>query len=260
MKYVRHALGPALAWLALGCGGLIGGPVGERAAADTGAPEPVVPDGAANRARPSDETDAGAAEDDGAAVSDLTGQSTVWIGEVESTATYPEELYTTEPQKVVLVMAPVAGSVIVGTVTFGSSPAPPPPVDPTQPYPPSPAVIAVDAQSIDVFPAGWSNFPYSGFAYSLVSSTLLGSSLALEFEPSEVWSQWCAIQRGPPTSDPALGMQACTCDGSSCRLASGRNRHLDLVIDGGEMQGQLGALPSGGSPEGALAVRLQRVQ
>jgi hypothetical protein len=275
LKYVRHALGPALAWIALGCGGLIGGPTAERAAADAGAPEPVVPDGAANRAEdgPSDETDAGAAEDDGGALSDLTGQTTVWIGEVESTATYPEDLYTTEPQKVVLVLGPIAGSVIVGTVTFGSSPAPPPPVDPAQPYPPSPGVIVVDAESIGVDPSNWSNSPYSGFAYSLVSSTLQGNNLALAFEPSEVWREWCAIQPGPPTNDPGFVLPVCTCggplvvngvmfvgpmDGSSCQLTiDGSSRHLDLAISGGEMQGQLGP---GYQESPALAVRLQRVQ
>jgi hypothetical protein len=273
LKYVRHALGPALAWIALGCGGLIGGPVAERAAADTGATEPVVPDGAANRAEdgPSDETDARAADDDGGAVSDLTGQTTVWIGEVESTVTYPEDVYTMEPQKVVLVLGPIAGSIIVGTVTFGSSPAPPPPLDPTQPYPPSPAV---DGQSINVSPSTWTGSPYSGFAYSLISSTLQGSNLALAFEPSEVWSQWCAIHRGPPTNDPGLSLPVCTCDGpplvvngvmfvgpmdgGSCSLAiDGPNRHLDLAINGGEMQGQLGPVDQE-SP--ALAVRPERVQ
>jgi hypothetical protein len=47
-------------------------------------------------------------------------------------------------------------------------------------------------------------------------------------------------------------------DGSSCQLTiDGTSLHLDLAINGGEMQGQLGPAYQE-SP--ALAVRLQRVQ
>jgi hypothetical protein len=201
-----------------------------------------------------------AGQEGAVASSDWTLKPTVWVGEVETTVTYPEVLTANAPQKVVLVLGAVTGSVIGGTVTFGSGSPPPPPTDPTLPYPPEPTDFETDAQSI--LPENWTISPYPAFAYSLVSSTVLGSSLTLAFEPTEIWRQWCAIQnppQGQPTIDPGLGMPVCTCDASSCSLASGSNRRFDLAVTGDQMQGQLVQL-AGPWITVPPAIRLQRVQ
>jgi hypothetical protein len=219
------------------------------------------------------------ASDAGAELPEPSRQPTVWIGEVDPAVTDPPEYDGGDtalsfvptgplpPEKIVLILKPLANP-IDGTITFGDLGPPPPPTDPKQNYPPKPTLIQLpDGRTFPFGPSQLTQYPYPGFSYSLVSSDLSGNLLHLGFVPSELWRDWCAIQNptlGPPmlsdTYDP------CACDGGVCRAQSAPVRHIDLTVTGNTMQGELSgsvstgaqlSLNVGASPS---TIRLQRVQ
>jgi hypothetical protein len=216
-----------------------------------------------------------------------TQQSSVWIGQTETTVTFPngdydggDPLYPlngacvgcpgasstlpdSSPERVVLILNPITDSV-TGTITFGEDRPPAPPTDPKKNYPP-PARGELTDGAIHTLAAPWlSSPPYPGFTYSLVSSYTSGSLVHLAFVPSEVWRDWCTLQDpgGPPVSNGEYSsLQECVCDGGVCRAAIGSIDRIDLTLDCNTMRGQLLWQDN---PDmlstGPVAISLQRVQ
>ena len=280
MTRARHGLGSLFLWLVASCGGRVNGaPAQPYVVADAAThgreAHEAMDDGAtsgAPDAGPADSSaaataDAASNDGDAAAATNWMTQVTVWIGQVDGTVTFPESIYSSQPQRVVLILGAITASTIVGTVTFGDRAAPPPPVSATQTYPPTPPIPGgVDASSFEILPVNWTQSPYEGFTYTLVSSTLREGRLALAFAPSEVWNAWCALQdpRNDPPPDPAMiapidTMPVCTCGQTSCRAVSVPTQQIDLTASGGEMQGQYDLQPNPLAPPPPM-IRLQRVQ
>jgi hypothetical protein len=221
-----------------------------------------------------------AASDAGADLPEPSQQPTVWIGEVDPAVTYPPNYDGGDtvaayvppaplpPEKVVLILEPLANPV-EGTITFSDLSPPPPPTDPNQDYPPKPTLVQQpDGQTFPFSPGDlMTQYPYAGFSYSLVSSDLSGDLLHLGFVPSEIWRDWCAIQK--PTLGPPMlsdGLDPCACDSGVCGAQSFQIGHIDLTVTGNTMQGELagtgltGSQLRGNFGTNPSTIRLQRVQ
>jgi hypothetical protein len=198
----------------------------------------------------------------------LLAQPTVWVGQVASTFTYSPsaEAYhyvanRQTPQRLVLILAPVAHGIVSGTITFGDGPAPAPPTNRDAPYPPDLASLA-DGGAGSSYWETWLSVPYDGFSYTLVSSTSYGARLALDFVPGELFRDWCALIH-PSVLLPAItgttSQGQCDCSASPCRSVQAPTRRVDLLVSGDSMQGQLGD-DSRGSLAMPRDIRLERVQ
>jgi hypothetical protein len=272
MKSFKGAPAVGLTCLLLGCGGrTIGSTLGGAAPGDGGAENPGDAGSPIQGSGPASgwasSPDGFAPGDEGEPPADLTKQPTVWIGETDTTVTYPGDpnpgdvvppagwaLTMPPPERVVLILD-VIGNTVAGTVTFGQDDPPAPPVDPTQPYPLEPTLMRANGHTDPISFPYWLVWPYPGFVYSLVSSELKGSLLTLAFMPAELWTAWCPLQH-PDASQPPPTPLVCNCSAGSCR-ASGPTRQFDLLVSGNAMQGQLSSA-GGGTPTSFM--RLQRVQ
>jgi hypothetical protein len=263
----------ALAWLLVGCGGRVGGAAsGAQATSDAAAAsldrgrteDSGIPEVGPSDARSIDDQDS---------PFDFTRGPTVWVGQIDQNVSWPYDydggtvLFSialegglvqtpnlgtgpqmTGPEKVVLILDAKANP-LIGTISFGDVGAPPPATDPNQPYPV--LVELPDGQPFDVvYPLAYLT-PFTGFSYSLVSSTLSGNLLQLAFVPLQVFQSWCAIQ----DASMPYNKYGCICDGGACTPPSSPVRQLTLTVSGGTMQGQL--LGLGAGPHD---IRLQRAQ
>jgi hypothetical protein len=265
-----------LAWLFMGCGGHVGG--GGSRAQGTSDAAAVAPgrggmeDGGLLGVSPSD---AGPTDDRASPAPDLAQGPAVWVGQSDKEVTWPPGYDggpavpatgypRTGPHKVVLILDAKTNPVI-GTITFGEVGPPPPSSDPKQPYPPAPkALQEPNGQLINLLVGNWTDFPFAGFSYSLVDSTLSGNLLHLSFVPSQLWQGWCTIQNST-TQDASVSsdyyFRPCVCDGGACTALGSPVRELTLTVSGDTMQGQL-LLPTTVTPYAVTPpqIKLQRVQ
>jgi hypothetical protein len=178
---------------------------------------------------------------------------TVWIGEIETTVTYPGDPLSGIPQRVVLVLDAITGAV-TGSVTFGSGAPPAAPTSADAPYPAEPRTWQDAEGEWPVIDSNWIYSPYDGFEYSILSSELRGNRLTLSFAPVELWRDWCVLHASAgATTSP------CSCTAAGCGPAFDPSRKFDLVVNGDTMEGEL-ARPAGnwlGEPPG---IRLRRVR
>jgi hypothetical protein len=261
-------------WFFMGCGARVGG-AGSRAQGTSDA-APVLPvprgteDGGVPGVGPSD---AHASDDQDSPPTALRKGPTVWVGQSNSTVTFPagydggnvvpeNNNPATGPEKVVLILD-AENNPVIGTITFGDVAPPPAATDPNQPYPPSPTMRRnPNGQTFPIGAETWAQSPFPGFSYSLVSSMLSGNLLNLAFVPAQLWQGWCAIQSSS-TQDASVASndsyRPCDCDAGACTALSGPLRRLTLMASGDTMQGQL-LLPSVPWPGGPPQIRLQRVQ
>jgi hypothetical protein len=264
MNAFRDASWVVLSGVMLCCGGQAIGLRPDAGASGDGSsaasavpPASAVPQGSGSNSADADADAAGdaavVADEGRMAPMELTTQSTVWVGEVDPTATYAESLDSKGPQRVLLILGPIKDS-IVGTVTFDSASPPPSPRDPTQVYPPTPA--NPDGGTYSVISDNWMTRPYPGFVYSLVSSAVQGNHILSAFVPAELWRDWCAIQVPTAAGSPSA---RCQCDTKTCRSVSAPTRRLDLVVNGDAMQGEL-AQPYGPWLTSPAIIRLKRIQ
>jgi len=179
---------------------------------------------------------------------DLKRRATTWIGQTETPVTYPLSDGLKGPQKVVLILGAVADADAVGgSVTFGNAPPPPKPTDPAKPYPPNGGS----------FPESLLLTPYAGFSYTLLFSDLKQNHLMLTYNPSELFKDWCAIQKARPGGYGIDGTRACECTDTECHHLPGPTRKLDLVIAGDAMQGEQANISSDSTLP--IQIRLRRV-
>lgn len=173
---------------------------------------------------------------------------TVWVGQVETTVTYPEVVDDPpelSPQKVVMILDRVASGV-TGTITFGSGHPPPAPTDPDLPYPPG-----AEAEFAFINSSNLAFCPYDAFEYSIVSSELRGNTLVLAFVPFEIFRDWCTLQ--------TRSQEICLCDGDRCRGPDGPTRRIELAVTGTTLSGQL-SRPPGNYLGEVSAMKLERVK
>jgi hypothetical protein len=216
-------------------------------------------------------------DDQGSVPPDLLQGPTVWIGQTDAIVTYPADYdggavvpYNDAPfngaggpEKVVLILDAMTNP-LLGTITFGDIGPPPPATDPNQPYPPAPTMLQdPNGQRSPLVPGNWVQWPFPGFSYSLVASTLSGNLLQLAFVPPQLWQGWCAVQdsstQGASVSS-AHPSRPCLCDAGACTAMTSPQLHLTLTISGDTMQGQFLRPSFCCLPGGPPQIRLQRVQ
>lgn len=106
-----------------------------------------------------------------------------------------------------------------GSVTIGEGPALTPPTDPDAAYPTMPELGGYDFSSASPGPIFVGITPWPGFSYSLIDVEVGPARLAFRLAQTEVWRDWCALQRPWPGSSritPGTSFGSSSREGSRC--------------------------------------------
>lgn len=222
---------------------------------------------------------------------DLTsGETQVWVGEIDRTVTFEIPLIpdSPEPEHVVLVLKG-SDDVDQGSLVIGSDPPPPKATDPNVFYPP--LTLQDGGAGTEEVARELMSSPYDGFPYSLLALDRTETSVTFQIAPAELYTDWCALQTHITVSafedmlacgradvtlnedyyqshdlDTAYlcdgnGYSACRCDQTGCHAlteAPGVRWTISLGAQNGLLEGQMWELL--GSSQIMPNLRLKRLR